>query len=69
MSERISAVEFRRVRELHGMTQPEWAAFIGLEGEYADRTVRRYEAGTQRVAGPVRRVIELLREKKEGKRK
>lgn len=66
----MKAAEFKAARELHSMTAKEWAREIGLEGECADRTVRRYESGKTRIAGPVARCVELLLERKaKGKRK
>lgn len=61
--------EAQRIRELYGMTQDEFADALGLEGAWRSRTIRRFETGRQAITGTTKRCYELLREKKERRRK
>lgn len=60
MKATLPPAEVRRVRELYGMGQREWADHLGLTGAYRARTVRKYESGTIPVKGPLKKLLELL---------
>ena len=64
----MAPAEVRRVRELYGMTQGEFAALLGLTGTNRDGTVRKYENGRVKVWGGRKAQIEALRAKKEKRR-
>ncbi len=56
--ERMNSAEFRCVREFLGLTQEALAAALGV----ADRTIRRWEAGTDLIPDGARLDIEALEE-------
>lgn len=43
-----------------GMTQPQFADALGLVGDDAVRTVRRWEAGERAIGGPAAQCIRYL---------
>lgn len=69
MKDTMPPAEVRRVRELYGMSQSQFAELLGLQGENRRETVKRYESGRVKVHGGRKAQIELLREKKERARR
>lgn len=51
--------EVRRIRESLALTQAELAAWLGYSSESA---ICKLETGVNQVSGPVRRLMELLRD-------
>ena len=54
--------QLKQARQMFGedMTQLKFAHLLGVEGDYADRTVRRWERGERKVPGSVAVLIEML---------
>ena len=57
----MDAGQFKRAREVLGMTQTELAHKVGVKpGKHMDRTVRRWENGERKVPGSVALLIEQM---------
>ena len=54
--------QLKQARQMFGedMTQLKFAHLLGVKGDYADRTVRRWERGERKVPGSVAVLIEML---------
>jgi DNA-binding transcriptional regulator YiaG len=56
----MTADEVKAARLQLGMTQPQFAAALGLVGEDAPRTVRNWETGRRAIGGPAAQCIRYL---------
>ena len=54
--------DLRLARQMFGddMTQLKFAHLLGVEGDYADRTVRRWERSERKIPGSVAILVEML---------
>lgn len=55
----MTGKDFKAIRESLGLTQDELGRWLGLSGR---SNVAHIEAGRKAITGPVRRLMELLRE-------
>lgn len=53
----------KQARHSLGLSQREFGIMLGLSPTNADRTVRRWEAGTKELSGTAAKALELLLEK------
>lgn len=53
----MSPDELRTIRLQLGLSQKALAELVGLDGEHADRSIRRYEDGERDISGPIDRLL------------
>lgn len=56
----MTADEVREARDALGMTNRQLASCLGLDGEHAERTVRRWVHGQVPITGPAATAIQLM---------
>lgn len=57
----MTPADLKATREGFGLSQEAWARVLGLEGDDADRTIRRWEAGKSAIPGSVKVLVGLMR--------
>lgn len=56
----MTAAQLRALRAALKLTQFELGRVLYLRGPHPDRVIRRWEAGTTDISGPVKKALEMI---------